>query len=47
MRFNTQQDVFPANLIASNFGFQHAEFFAADEGDHAVPPVDLSLKSAR
>ncbi|MFN8644539.1 MAG: M48 family metalloprotease [Candidatus Binatia bacterium] len=24
MRFNTQQDVFPANLIAGNFGFQHA-----------------------
>jgi len=47
MRFNTQQDVFPANLIASNFGFQHAELFAADESDRAVPPVDLSLKSAR
>ena len=42
-RFNTQQDVFPANLIASQFGFQHAEFFAADEADRAVPPVDLSL----
>jgi LemA protein len=47
MRFNTQQDVFPANVIAGNFGFQHAELFAADEGDRAVPPVDLSLKSAR
>ena len=47
MRFNTQQDVFPANFIAGNFGFQHAELFAADEGDRAVPPVDLSLKSAR
>ncbi|HSQ00075.1 MAG TPA: LemA family protein [Candidatus Dormibacteraeota bacterium] len=47
MRFNTQQDVFPANLIASHFGFQHAELFAADESDRAVPPVDLSLKSAR
>ena len=47
MRFNTQQDVFPANLIAGNFGFQHAELFSADDGDRAVPPVDLSLTSAR
>ena len=47
MRFNTQQDVFPANLIAGNFGFQRAEFFSADDGDRAVPPVDLSLTSAR
>lgn len=47
MRFNTQQDVFPANLIAGNFGFQHADLFAAEESDRAVPPVDLTLKSAR
>lgn len=47
MRFNTQQDVFPANLIAGNFGFQHAELFAAEASDRAVPPVDLTLKSAR
>ena len=44
MRFNTQQDVFPASLIAGFFGFQHAEFFAAEESDRAVPPVDLSLR---
>lgn len=44
MRFNTQQDVFPASLIAGVFGFRHAEFFAAEESDRAVPPVDLSLR---
>lgn len=47
MRFNTQQDVFPANLIASQFGFQHAEFFAAGAGDAEVPAVDLSLRPTR
>lgn len=47
MGFNTQQDVFPANLIAGHFGFEHAELFAADESDRAVPPVDLTLTSAR
>lgn len=47
MRFNTQQDVFPANLLAGHFGFQHAELFAADDSAHAVPPVDLSLPPAR
>ena len=47
MSFNTQQDVFPANVIANHFGFQHAEFFAAGEGDHDVPAVDLSLRSTR
>lgn len=47
MRFNTQQDVFPANLIAGHFGFEHAQLFAADDSDRAVPPVDLSLNSAR
>jgi LemA protein len=47
MRFNTQQDVFPANLIARHFGFEPAQLFVADESDRAVPPVDLSLTSAR
>jgi LemA protein len=47
MRFNTQQDVFPANLIAHRFGFQHAEFFAAGDDDREVPSVDLSLRSTR
>jgi LemA protein len=46
MRFNTQQEVFPANLIANQFGFQRADFFTADETDRAAPAVDLSLRSA-
>jgi LemA protein len=46
MTFNTQQEVFPASLIASQFGFQRAEFFTADEREHATPVVDLSLRSA-
>jgi LemA protein len=45
MRFNTQQEVFPSNLIAGFFRFERAEFFSGDEADKAVPRVDLSLKS--
>lgn len=47
MTFNTQQDVFPANLVASFFRFEHADFFAAEEADRQVPPVDLSLSASR
>jgi LemA protein len=47
MTFNTQQDVFPANVIARQFAFQHAELFSADEGDRQVPKVDLSLRAER
>jgi len=47
MRFNTQQEVFPASLIANNFGFERAEFFSAGEEDRAVPQVDLSLRPSR
>ena len=46
MTFNTQQEVFPASLIAAQFGFQRAEFFSAEEHEHATPVVDLSLRSA-
>jgi len=45
MRFNTQQEVFPASLIANQFGFQRAEFFSADEADRELPKVDLSLRT--
>jgi LemA protein len=44
-KFNTAQQVFPANMIAAPFGFQPAELFeitVAAERD--VPRVDLSLK---
>jgi LemA protein len=47
MRFNTQQEVFPASVIANQFAFQRAEFFTADEGDRAAPQVDLSLRPSR
>ena len=46
MRFNTQQEVFPSNLIAGHFGFQRAEFFTAAEEEKATPRVDLSLRRA-
>jgi LemA protein len=47
MRFNTQQEVFPASLLASFFAFQRADFFAADDTDRVVPQVDLSLRPSR
>jgi LemA protein len=47
MRFNTQQEVFPASVIANFFAFQRAEFFAAGEDERAVPQVDLSLRPSR
>jgi LemA protein len=46
-RFNTQQEVFPASVIAKQFGFQRTELFVADDADRAVPSVDLSLRQAR
>ena len=44
-RFNTAQQTFPANLIASSFGFKPSELFEVTEAaERAVPAVDLSLK---
>ena len=44
-KFNTAQQVFPANLFAATFGFKPAELFQiTDEADRAVPTVDLSRK---
>jgi LemA protein len=44
-RFNTAQQVFPANLLAGLLGFQPAELFEiTDEAERAVPVVDLSRK---
>ncbi len=45
MRFNTLQEVFPANLIAEVFRFTPAEFFAVAESERETPSVDLSLRS--
>lgn len=44
-QFNTAQQVFPANVIASMFNFTVAELFEIqDAAERAVPAVDLSLK---
>ncbi len=43
MRFNTQQQIFPASLVAGMFGFKPAEFLQIEAGERAVPSVDLSL----
>ncbi|HEY4613481.1 MAG TPA: LemA family protein [Bacteroidota bacterium] len=43
--FNTAQQVFPGNIIASMFSFKPAELFEiTDEAERAVPAVNLSLK---
>jgi LemA protein len=43
--FNTAQQTFPANMVASSLGFKPAELFeVADAADRAVPTVDLSMK---
>ena len=43
--YNTAQQTFPANLVASSFGFKPAELFeVAEAADRAVPTVDLSMK---
>jgi LemA protein len=45
MRFNTAQQVFPANLVAPSFGFSPAEFLEIAEADRVVPVVDLSTSA--
>ena len=43
--YNTAQQTFPANLVASSFGFKPSELFeVADAADRDVPAVDLSMK---
>jgi LemA protein len=43
-RYNTRQQVFPANLVASALGFMRAEFFQVDAGDRELPRVDLGSR---
>ena len=44
-KFNTAQQVFPANLFAGAFGFRPSELFEITEAaDRDVPVVDLSRK---
>src|SRR5258705_7722606 len=43
--FNTAQQVFPTNLLASTFGFKPAELFElTDAAERAVPTVELSRR---
>jgi LemA protein len=44
-RFNTSQQTFPSNLIASSFGFKPSELFEITvPAEREVPTVDLSFK---
>ncbi len=44
-RFNTAQQTFPANMLASTFGFKPSELFeVTEEAERAVPAVDLSMR---
>ena len=44
-KYNISQQTFPANMIASSFGFKAAELFEiTDEAERAVPTVDLSMR---
>ena len=44
-KFNTAQQVFPANLLAGAFGFQPAELFEiTNTAERQVPAVDLSMR---
>ncbi len=40
--YNTKQEQFPTNLIASMFGFKPADFFEIEEGEKEAPKVDFS-----
>ena len=45
-KYNTAQQVFPANLAAQPLGFTPAELFElADAAERAVPAVDLTMKT--
>lgn len=46
MQLNTRIESFPANFIANNFGFKHADYFQGAPEDQAVPKVDLSMGGA-
>ena len=44
-KFNTSQQTFPSNLLASTFGFRTAELFEiTDVAERQVPAVDLSMR---
>ncbi|TSD05006.1 MAG: LemA protein [Parcubacteria group bacterium Athens0714_12] len=39
--FNIKQEIFPANLIAQNFGFKKADFFEIEEGEKEPVKVEF------
>ena len=44
-RFNTAQQTFPTNMLASTFGFKASELFeVTEEAERQVPAVDLSMR---
>jgi LemA protein len=44
-KFNISQQTFPANLVASSFGFKPAELFEiTEQAEREVPTVDLSMR---
>jgi LemA protein len=44
-RFNTSQQTFPSNMLASMLGFKPAELFeVTDAAERQVPAVDLSMR---
>ena len=44
-KYNIAQQTFPANTLASTFGFKPAELFELqDQTERAVPAVDLSMR---
>jgi LemA protein len=47
LNLNTRIQIFPTNLIASNFGFKAAEYFKGAPEEQAVPKVDLSMTTPR
>ena len=46
-QLNTQEELFPASLIASRFGLQRADLFSGSDDDRIVPRIDLSLRPSR
>jgi LemA protein len=44
-QFNTKQEVFPSNLVASVFAFKLADYFQAEEAVREAPKVDLKIAS--
>jgi LemA protein len=42
-QYNTKQQVFPSNMLASLFGFRLSELFAVPEAETMTPRVNLTL----